>query len=56
MRILNLKIENFKGVKNADLTFDGHTLLVGLNNVLKLYYLRGHAISIFVAAQAILPS
>jgi len=33
MRILNLKIENFKGVKNADLTFDGHTLLVGLNNV-----------------------
>ncbi|MGK8722282.1 ATP-dependent nuclease [Pseudomonas aeruginosa] len=33
MRIINLKIENFRGVKSADLTFDGHTLLVGGNNV-----------------------
>lgn len=24
---------NFRGIKNADLTFDGHTLLVGGNNV-----------------------
>ncbi len=24
MRIINLKIENFRGVKSADLTFDGH--------------------------------
>ena len=30
MRIINLKIENFRGVKSA---FDGHTLLVGGNNV-----------------------
>lgn len=33
MRVLQLKIENFRGIKNADLTFDGHTLLVGGNNV-----------------------
>ncbi|WP_218565918.1 MULTISPECIES: AAA family ATPase [unclassified Pseudomonas] len=33
MRVINLKIENFRGVKSADLTFDGHTLLVGGNNV-----------------------
>lgn len=33
MKVRQLKIENFKGVKNADLTFDGHTLLVGGNNV-----------------------
>ena len=28
MRVINLKIENFRGVKSADLSFDGHTLLV----------------------------
>lgn len=33
MKVRHLKIQNFKGVKNADLTFDGHTLLVGGNNV-----------------------
>lgn len=33
MRVLQIKIENFKGIKNADLTFDGHTLLVRGNNV-----------------------
>ena len=33
MRVLQIKIENFRGIKNADLTFDGHTLLVGGNNV-----------------------
>jgi putative ATP-dependent endonuclease of the OLD family len=33
MRVLNLKITNFRGVKSADLTFDGHTLLIGSNNV-----------------------
>lgn len=33
MRVINLKIENFRGVKSADLTFDRHTLLVGGNNV-----------------------
>lgn len=33
MRVLQLKIENFRGIKSSDLTFDGHTLLVGGNNV-----------------------
>lgn len=33
MRVLKLKIENFRGINSADLTFDGHTLLVGGNNV-----------------------
>jgi putative ATP-dependent endonuclease of OLD family len=33
MRVLQLKIENFRGIKSADLMFDGHTLLVGANNV-----------------------
>lgn len=33
MRVLQIKIENFRGIKNADLTFDGHTLLVSGNNV-----------------------
>ncbi|QKL02126.1 AAA family ATPase [Pseudomonas sp. NY5710] len=33
MRVINLKIENFRGVKSADLWFEGHTLLVGGNNV-----------------------
>jgi putative ATP-dependent endonuclease of OLD family len=33
MKVTRLQIENFRGVKSADLTFDGHTLLVGGNNV-----------------------
>lgn len=33
MRVLQLKIENFRGVKHADLMFNGHTLFVGANNV-----------------------
>lgn len=33
MRVLQIKIENFRGIKNADLTFGGHTLLVSGNNV-----------------------
>ena len=33
MRVSQLKIENFRGVKNADLDFDGHPLLIGRNNV-----------------------
>jgi len=31
--VLQIKIENFRGIKNADLTFGGHTLLVSGNNV-----------------------
>lgn len=33
VRVLQIKIENFRGIKNADLTFGGHTLLVSGNNV-----------------------
>lgn len=33
MQISQLKIKNFKGIKAASLEFDGHTLLVGQNNV-----------------------
>lgn len=33
MKVTRLQIENFRGVKSADLMFDGHTLLVGGNNV-----------------------
>lgn len=33
MKIQCLRIENFRGIKSADLRFDGHTLLVGGNNV-----------------------
>ena len=33
MKVERLKIENFQGVRFADLEFDGHTLLVGENNV-----------------------
>lgn len=33
MRITKLKLENFRGIKSAELEFDGHTVLVGLNNV-----------------------
>jgi putative ATP-dependent endonuclease of OLD family len=33
MRVVRLKIENFRGIDNAVLHFDGHALLVGSNNV-----------------------
>ena len=33
MRIVQLKIENFRGIESAELKFDGHALLVGANNV-----------------------
>lgn len=33
MKIVRLTISNFRGIKQADLDFDGHTLLVGQNNV-----------------------
>ena len=33
MRVLQLKIENFRGIKSADLTFDGRTLQVGGSRV-----------------------
>lgn len=33
MQVSSLKIENFRNIKNAELSFDGHTLLVGQNNV-----------------------
>lgn len=33
MQVVRLKIENFRGIREADLLFDGHTLLVATNNV-----------------------
>lgn len=33
MKIVRLTISNFRGIKQAELHFDGHTLLVGQNNV-----------------------
>jgi len=33
MRVAKVEIENFRGIKQADLTFQGHTLLLGPNNV-----------------------
>lgn len=33
MRVIRLKINNFRGIKEADLSFEGHTLFVGGNNV-----------------------
>lgn len=33
MRVARLKITNYKGIKSSDLFFDGHTLLIGMNNV-----------------------
>lgn len=33
MKISRLKIENFRGIKKAELYFDSHTLLVGGNNI-----------------------
>lgn len=29
MRVARLKIENFRGIANAELLFSGHTLLIG---------------------------
>lgn len=33
MRVIRLKIENFRGISKAELYFSGHTLLIGGNNV-----------------------
>lgn len=33
VKVVRLKIENFRGVQSADLRFDGHALLLGANNV-----------------------
>jgi putative ATP-dependent endonuclease of OLD family len=33
MKVTRLSIEHFRGIKSATLHFDGHTLLVGMNNV-----------------------
>jgi putative ATP-dependent endonuclease of OLD family len=33
MKIVRLAISNFRGIKSAELLFEGHTLLVGSNNV-----------------------
>ena len=33
MKIARLCIENFRGVKKAEIHFEGHTLLIGMNNV-----------------------
>ncbi len=33
MKVSRLSLQNFRNIKNADLNFDGHTLLVGANNV-----------------------
>lgn len=33
MKVVQLTIENFRGIRSASLCFDGHTLLVGTNNV-----------------------
>ncbi|VDO09279.1 unnamed protein product, partial [Brugia timori] len=33
MKVVRLAITNFRGIQNAELLFDGHTLFVGSNNV-----------------------
>ena len=33
MKLTKLKIDNFRGIRSAELFFDGHTLLIGRNNV-----------------------
>lgn len=33
MKVVRLTISNFRGIKSAELLFDGHTLMVGANNV-----------------------
>ena len=33
MKVVKLTISNFRGIKNSELIFDGHTLFIGSNNV-----------------------
>ncbi|WP_053184906.1 ATP-dependent nuclease [Pseudomonas thivervalensis] len=33
MKVVSLQIQNFRGIRHAHLLFDGHTLMVGTNNV-----------------------
>jgi putative ATP-dependent endonuclease of the OLD family len=33
VKVVQIKIANFRGIESADLRFDGHALLVGSNNV-----------------------
>lgn len=33
MKVVRLAISNFRGIKSAELLFDGHTLMVSSNNV-----------------------
>jgi putative ATP-dependent endonuclease of the OLD family len=33
LKVVRLSIANFRGIKSAELLFDGHTLIVGTNNV-----------------------
>lgn len=33
MKLTKLKMQNFRGIRSAELFFDGHTLLIGRNNV-----------------------
>lgn len=33
MKVVRLSIANFRGIKSAEILFEGHTLLVGMNNV-----------------------
>lgn len=33
MKVVRLSVQNFRGIKSAELLFDGHTLMVGSNNV-----------------------
>lgn len=33
MHVINLEIENFRGIKRATIPFNGHTLLIGGNNI-----------------------
>ena len=33
MKVVQLRIENFRGIESAELKFDDHALLVGANNV-----------------------
>ena len=32
MRIVKLKVDNFRGIENCEIIFSGHTVLVGDNN------------------------
>lgn len=33
MKVVRLSISNFRGIKSAEIHFDGHALMVGPNNV-----------------------